>query len=108
MFDDRQFTKSRLYHWIMKICYEISSSIDTTINFIQNFQHNQLASLRDGAHSYERAGLTHWIIRLNEELAKLEAVQAEVRALKDQVRELVSSYFCFIQNSRTSPHTYRY
>ena len=108
MFDDRQFTKSRLYHWIMKICYDISSSVDTTLKFIHNFQHSQLASLSDGAHSYEKDGLTHWMTRLNEELAKLEAVQAEVQALKDQVRELVGSYFCFSQDFRTSPNTYRY
>ena len=92
----------------MKMCYDISNSINTNLKFIHNFQHHQLASLRDGAHSYEKAGLTHWMMRLNEELAKLEAVQAEVQALKDQVRELVGSYFCFIQDFRTLPITYRY
>ena len=93
MFDDHSFSQSKLYHWIIKTCYEISNSIETNLRFINNFENNQLAKLQGRAHPYEKSGLAHWMARLREETTELDAMQIEAHAFKEQVRELVCSTF---------------
>ena len=90
LFDDRQFSKSRMYHWIIKTCHDICTSIQTNLKFLHDFRSNRLPELRNKAHSYEERGLEYWSLRLREEISELDKVQMEVDALREQVRELVS------------------
>lgn len=90
LFDDQSFTKSILYHWIVKTCYDLDSSIERTLKFVHRFEKNSLTGLQRRAHPYEQNGLAHWVSRFREETAELDAVRAEVHALKTQVVELVS------------------
>lgn len=73
------------------MCYEICGSIETTLKFVRNFEHNQLVRLQERAHPFEKPGLVYWIERLHEETESLDAVHAEVQAFKEQVKELVCS-----------------
>jgi len=92
LFDDRQFSKSRTYHWIIKTCHDVCTSIQTNLKFLRDLRANRLPELRGKAHAYEIHGLEHWISRLREEISELDKVQMEVNALREQVRELVSYY----------------
>ncbi len=89
MFDDRSFGKSKLCHWIIKTCYEICGFIDATLRFVGKFEDVQMRALREKAHPYETQALEHWALQLGEEKARLDMLQAEVHALRKQVRELV-------------------
>jgi len=91
LFDDQSFSNSKLYHWVIKMCYEICGSIETTLKFVRNFEHNQLVRLQERAHPFEKPGLVYWIERLHEETESLDTVHAEVQAFKEQVKELVCS-----------------
>lgn len=93
LFDDKSFSKSKLYHWIIRTCHDICSSIDTTFRFISQFENAQLLPMQERAHPYERRGLDHWILRLGEEKTQLDMLQSEVHAFREQVRELVSDTY---------------
>lgn len=55
-----------------------------------------MRSLREKAHPYETHALEHWALQLGEEKARLDMLQAEVHALREQVRELVCASLLFI------------
>jgi hypothetical protein len=90
LFDDEAFSKSKLYHWMIKTCHDVSGSIDATLKFIRRFQSEELDALRAVAHPYEISGLACWVSRLRDETAELDALLSEVHGFKEQVRELVS------------------
>ena len=89
LFDDQSFTKSQLYHWIIKTCHEVSGSIETTLRFIRGFESYQLQKLQERANPYEKGGLAHWSTRLGEEMSELDMFLAEVKVFRKKVRELV-------------------
>ncbi|KAI9782801.1 MAG: hypothetical protein M1839_004552 [Geoglossum umbratile] len=88
LFDDKSFTKSVLYHWMIKTCHELYSTADTSIRFIRKFESGYLHSLRQSAHPYEKAGLAHWTANVGAETAELESFQADVNGFREHVREL--------------------
>jgi hypothetical protein len=90
LFDDESFSKSKLYHWMIKTCHDITGSIDTTLKLICRFESDNLDSLRALAHPYEMSGLTCWVSKLRDETAELDSLLSEVHGFKEQVRELVS------------------
>jgi hypothetical protein len=90
LFDDRLFSKSRMYHWIIKTCHDLCASIQTNLKFLRNFETDQLPALQAKAHQYEQCGLLYWTLRLREEITELDTFQTEVHAFREQVRELVS------------------
>ena len=90
LFDDKLFSKSRLYHWIIKTCHEICESIESSLKFVQNFENLQLRDLKEKAHEYEKGGISYWSSRLTAEVTELDLVQVRVVSLKEQVLELVS------------------
>jgi len=94
LFDDQQFSKSRMYHWIIKTCHETRASIQANLKFLQDFTTNRLPVLRGKAHVCEQHGIEHWSLRLREEIAELDNIQMEVDSLREQVRELVSLLLC--------------
>lgn len=89
LFDDKKFSKSRTYHWIIATCHDLNASVQSALKFLSEYSANQLAKLRDIAHPFEEAGLEYWTLRLNEECSELEKLQAEVHIFKEQVRGLV-------------------
>ena len=90
LFDDKSFSKSRLYHWIIKTCHELCESVESSLRFIQTFEALQLHDLKERAHEYEKGGIKHWCSRLAAEVTELDLVQVKVKSLKEQVLELVS------------------
>src|SRR6266487_1277423 len=89
LFDDQSFSKSKLYHWIIETCHEISGSIEATLRFIRGFESYQLRKLRERANPYEKEGLAHWTTRFGEEISELDTFLAEVNVFRKKVRELV-------------------
>jgi hypothetical protein len=89
MFDDAAFSKTRIYHWAIKHCYDIDAFIESTAKFIQRFQNSQLVHLQRAAHPYEASGINHWALQLQEAISDLEVLQTEVKAFCEQVREMV-------------------
>jgi len=92
LFDDRQFNKSRTYHWIIATCHDLCASIQTNIKFLHDYQTHRLPEIQAKANEHERLGLDYWIKRLNEETTELDKFQMEVHAFREQVRELVSIF----------------
>lgn len=54
IFDDENFTKSKLYHWAVKACDELSESIVSSLRFIQRVQDSQKDKLCNESHAQER------------------------------------------------------
>lgn len=90
LFDDQKFSKSRTYHWIIKSCHDICTSIQINLKFLGDLRANKLPELANKAHEYEKSGLDYWCSKLGEEISDLDKLQMEVNALREQVRELVS------------------
>ena len=94
--DDESFTKTELYHWMIKTCHEICTSIELSVKFIRIFAASQLPVLREKAHPYEKEGIEYWAGRLTEETTELDVLQTELHAIREQVRELVSIFFSIL------------
>ena len=88
--DDKLFTKTTRYHWMIKTCHEICSSINASVKFIRIFEDSQLPVLKDRSHQYEKAGIDYWAEILREETTELDMLQTDFHAIREQVRELVS------------------
>ncbi|KAH0541374.1 hypothetical protein FGG08_004138 [Glutinoglossum americanum] len=101
LLDDKSFTKSKLYHWIIKSCHEICSIADTSIRFVRKFENGHLCRLRQNAHPYEKAGLDYWTVSMRAETAELETPRADVNGLREQVRELLYGASALLE-SRTA------
>ena len=87
LFDDDQFTKSRLYHRIIKSCHLLNNSLTASVRFIQRFRDTQLHKLSREAHSYESDGIAHWTQQLNSEVAALEDTAQQFTSLRETVQE---------------------
>jgi len=90
LFDDESFSKSKLYHWMIKTCHDVSGSIDTTLKFVRRFENENLDALKAVAHRYEASGLEFWVSKFRDQSAELDSLLSEVHGFKEQVRELVS------------------
>jgi hypothetical protein len=90
LFDDESYTKSKLYHWMIKTCHDVSGSIDTTLKFVRRFENENLDALKAVAHRYEASGLEFWVSKFRDQSAELDSLLSEVHGFKEQVRELVS------------------
>lgn len=90
LIDDTTFTKSKLYHFIIRSCHEICENIITSLRAIREFESGQLRGFLKQAHPYEAVGISHWSTRLVEAITDLELLQKEAREFADEVRELVS------------------
>lgn len=88
LFDDKHFSKSELYHWIIKTCHELSASVESNLGFVQGFKKTDLGLLQGRAHDFERHGVEHWSTMLTEEMSNLERTREEVMVFREQVREL--------------------
>jgi hypothetical protein len=89
IFDDENFTKSKLYHWAIKACDELSESIASSLRFIRRVQESQTDKLCREAHAHERLGVDYWAQQMKEEIFALEDLRAQILALTMQVQERV-------------------
>lgn len=88
LFDDKSFSKSELYHWIIKTCHELSTSVDSNLRFVRDFKNTDLVSLQGRAHPFEKGGIEHWSTVFTDEMTNLERAREEVMVFREQVREL--------------------
>jgi hypothetical protein len=91
LFDDERFTKSNLYHRVVKTCEELEGSIAASLRFMKRAFATHLTKLCAQAHAYETVGVDYWVQQLEDEMFALEELQAQISLLCSQVREKVSS-----------------
>lgn len=89
LFDDEHFTRTRLYHWVIKTCHELCGLMASNLRFIRRLLNDQISTLRGEAHAHEALGIAYWMRRLEEHVSEMDELQAEVHALREQVRESV-------------------
>lgn len=90
LFDDEMFTKSELYHWVIKICHELYGSLASNLRPIEKVLDGQINHLCGKAHGYENLGLSYWRRKMKEEVYELDRLQMEIHMLREKVQESVS------------------
>ena len=93
LFDDEDFTKSRLYHSIISTSHELVESITLNLNFMRRLSKRQLSDLCKGAHIHEKSGLVYWRQTLVEEVQQLQELRLRVSNLGKIAQERVR-IFC--------------
>ena len=96
MFDDKNFTKSVLYHWAVQACDELAESISSSLRFLRKTLETNVKKLCTEAHVYERLGIVYWMQRMDEELFALEDLESQIIALRGRVQENVSTAAVYI------------
>jgi hypothetical protein len=91
LFDDEHFTKSTMFHSIVKICSELEASITSGLKFIRSIQDSDLLLLCNNAHSQEKEGIDHWFGKLKKEIFALEDLNGQIHTLGLQAQESVSN-----------------
>lgn len=89
LFDDELFTKSGLYHWVIKTCHELSGSVASNLKFVEKVLNSEIDDLCNRAHAHEKLGLSHWSRKMKEEIHELDNLQAETDMLREKVQESV-------------------
>jgi hypothetical protein len=102
LFDDEMFTKSELYHWVIKICHELCGSLASNLRSIEKVLDGQINHLCDQAHGYENLGISYWLRKMDE-VYELDKLQMKIHMLREKVQERVS-----IPLSERSGHLYDY
>ncbi|KAK2667267.1 hypothetical protein RAB80_016458 [Fusarium oxysporum f. sp. vasinfectum] len=87
MFDDKNFTKSMLYHWAVQACDELAESISSSLRFLRKTLETNVKKLCTDAHVYEKLGIEYWMQRMDEELFALEDLESQIIALRGRVQE---------------------
>lgn len=90
LFDDEQFTKSRVYNWAIRMCRQLSDSIHASLRFLKDVQTNRLPRFVSAAHPYEKPALEFWNKRLRDEIHELEGLLDEIKSLREHACESVS------------------
>jgi hypothetical protein len=91
LFDDERFTKSRLYHWVIRTCHELSGSVASNLEHVDKVLNSELNDLIDKAHVHESLGLAHWSKKMKEEINELGRLRAEIQVLREKAQESVSA-----------------
>lgn len=97
LFDDEHFTKSNLYHLIVKTCDELRESLTASLRFLRREFDNKITKQCENAHESERFGLVYWKTEHEAEMHALEELVAQVAALNASVQESVSAQNCYIK-----------
>jgi hypothetical protein len=91
LFDDELFTKSKLYHRVVKTCEELGGSITSTLRFMKRALERHLKKLCADAHTKEIPGVDYWVQRCEDEMFALEELQSQISLLCSQIQESVWS-----------------
>lgn len=89
LFDDKNFTKSTLYHWAVQACDELAESISSSLRFLRKTMETNVRKLCQEAHVYERLGVQYWTQKMDEEMFALEDLESQILALRGRVQENV-------------------
>lgn len=89
LFDDERFGKSKLYHWAISMCSDLSASIESNLRFIKRVLDVQLKKLTAEVHLYETTGTAYWLSKLEEGIFDLNELCAQIDDLRERVQEKV-------------------
>ncbi|KAJ5521277.1 hypothetical protein N7527_005392 [Penicillium freii] len=87
LFDDERFTKSRLYHWVIRTCHELSGTVASNLEHVDKVLNGEVNDLIDKAHVHESLGLAHWSKKMKEEINELGRLGAEIQMLREKAQE---------------------
>jgi hypothetical protein len=96
LIDVEAFTKSKLYHWVIRTCHELSGSVALNLAYVDKVLNVEVNNLIDKAHVHEKSGLSHWSKKMKDELNELGRLQSEIHLLREKVQESVSTPFLLI------------
>ncbi|KAI9702624.1 MAG: hypothetical protein M1820_006130 [Bogoriella megaspora] len=87
LLDDEAFTKSRLFHRVVKSSHALHDRISTLLRFVQRLKSQHLEPLTSRAHSYEAVGIAHWQRHLASEIVALEELAQSTTSLRTIAQE---------------------
>ncbi|KAH6895992.1 hypothetical protein B0T10DRAFT_545577 [Thelonectria olida] len=87
LFDDEDFTKSHLYHWVVKTCDMVCHSISSTLRFVDKTSNSFLKDISAKAHASERPGIEFWSQKWTEAVSDLEELREEFLSCRQDVQE---------------------
>lgn len=90
LFDDETFTKSKLYHWAIQTCHEVSGSVALNLDYIEKVLYREIDDILGNTHVHDKLGLSHWLKKMKDEVNELESLQMQVKMLREKVQESVS------------------
>jgi hypothetical protein len=89
LFDDIDFTKSHLYHWVIKTCDRVCHSISTTLRFVERLSNDFVKTLNIKSHASDRPGIDFWLHKWMQEVSDLKELREEFLSCRQDVQERV-------------------
>ncbi|KAM5352989.1 hypothetical protein ACJ41O_005711 [Fusarium nematophilum] len=87
--DDDKFSKSHLYHWVVKTCDKVCHSISTTLRFIDRISRDFVTKLGAEGHAFKPPGIETWQEKWMQEVADLKELREEFLSCRQDVQERV-------------------
>ncbi|KAH7195144.1 hypothetical protein BKA60DRAFT_500849 [Fusarium oxysporum] len=87
LFDDIDFTKSHLYHWVIKTCDMVCHSISTTLRFVERLSNDFVKTLGTKSHASDRPGIEFWLHKWMQEVSDLKDLREEFLSCRQNVQE---------------------
>jgi hypothetical protein len=100
LFDDKDFTKSHLYHWVVKTCDMVCHSISTTLRFVDRISNDFVQGIDDKYHASDRPIIDFWLHKWMQEASDLKELREEFFSCRQNVQERV------INSTNYSPNSY--
>ncbi|KAM5361041.1 hypothetical protein ACJZ2D_013368 [Fusarium nematophilum] len=85
--DDDKFSKSHLYHWVVKTCDKVCHSISTTLRFIDRISRDFVTKLGAEGHAFKPPGIETWQEKWMQEVADLKELREEFLSCRQDVQE---------------------
>jgi hypothetical protein len=92
LFDDENYTKTHLYHWVVKTCDTACQSISATLRFADKISNNFLKKLSIEVDTREQLGIEFWSQKCIQEASDLEELREELISCRQDVQERVSTH----------------
>ncbi|KAK3377536.1 hypothetical protein B0H63DRAFT_477377 [Podospora didyma] len=89
LFDDKDFTKSHLYHWAIKTCDTVCHSISSTLRFVDRLSEDSVANLniQFQPHESETPGIEFCERQWMRDVADLEELREQLVSCRKDVQE---------------------
>ncbi|KAF5006868.1 hypothetical protein FDECE_6780 [Fusarium decemcellulare] len=85
--DDDNFTKSHLYHWVVRTCDKVCHSISTTLRFVDRISKDFVSKLAAEGHAAKPPGIEFWEQKWMEEISDLKDLREEFLSCRQDVQE---------------------
>ncbi|KAJ3541209.1 hypothetical protein NM208_g4710 [Fusarium decemcellulare] len=85
--DDDNFTKSHLYHWVVRTCDKVCHSISTTLRFVDRISKDFVSKLAAEGHATKPPGVEFWEQKWMEEISDLKDLREEFLSCRQDVQE---------------------